>query len=373
MSLIFRQLQPQCVSGRATGRQPDEGSRGDRGLGDYMIDPRKHRQLFLDDYVIEASDGIVKTLQPPMLCGACIEPFEGHQTPQSRNAPCYNADADRWEWFFMGGMATSPTGEAGSWAVSSEPTASIRSLVRDNNEQDPQKRYKALLDGYRPEGDGGNVAGLTPATSPTGVGDSWTVAGPVVPSSDESSFCFDPVTGRFVATVKHGTEWGRSVFLSTAPADNFGEFTEPELIFCSDEIDRENGRERIKKVLQDPKMLSPPIVDNVDYISEIYNMHILPYEGFYIGFPTVFNPIGAIPAPETNYTRINQVELSVARDLAGPWHRVADRALFLELEPYTGETWGCSQILVAGAVVREDKGEVWTYYNALRGVRLFLE
>ena len=27
---------------------------------------------------------------------------------------------------------------------------------------------------------------------------------------------------------------------------------------------------------------------------------------------------------------------------------------------------GCSQILVAGAVIREDKGEVWTYYNALR-------
>jgi hypothetical protein len=80
----------------------------------------------------------------------------------------------------------------------------------------------------------------------------------------------------------------------------------------------------------------------------------------------IFNPIGAVPPPETNYTRINQVELAVARDLKGPWHRVADRSLFLEVEPWTGENWGCSQILVAGAVVREDKGEVWTYYNALR-------
>ena len=73
-----------------------------------------------------------------------------------------------------------------------------------------------------------------------------------------------------------------------------------------------------------------------------------------------------MPPPETNYTRINQVELAVARDLRGPWHRVADRSLFLELEPWNGVNWGCSQILVAGAVIREDKGEVWTYYNALR-------
>ena len=32
----------------------------------------------------------------------------------------------------MGGMATSPTGEAGSWTVSDDPTVAIRSLVRDS-------------------------------------------------------------------------------------------------------------------------------------------------------------------------------------------------------------------------------------------------
>ena len=59
----------------------------------------------------------------------------------------------------------------------------------------------------------------------------------------------------------------RSVFLSTSPADNFGAFTDPELIFCADEIDRENGRRRVSKLLADPKMLSPPIIDDIDYIS----------------------------------------------------------------------------------------------------------
>ena len=56
----------------------------------------------------------------------------------------------------------------------------------------------------------------------------------------------------------------------------------------------------------------------------------------------------------------------MARDLKGPWRRVADRSLFLQLQPLNNDNWGCSQILVAGAVVREDRGEVWTYYNALR-------
>ena len=61
--------------------------------------------------------------------------------------------------------------------------------------------------------------------------------------------------------------------------------------------------------------------------------------GFYIGFPTIFNPVGAIPPPETNYTRINQIEMTVSRDLYH-WERVADRALFIALEPFDGDVCG---------------------------------
>ena len=32
-------------------------------------------------------------------------------------------------------------------------------------------------------------------------------------------------------------------------------------------------------------------------------MAVLPYQGLYVGFPMIFNPIGAIPPPETNFTR----------------------------------------------------------------------
>ena len=39
----------------------------------------------------------------------------------------------------------------------------------------------------------------------------------------------------------------------------------------------------------------------------------MPYRGLYVGFPTIYNPIGAIPPPATNNTRINQIEVAVSR------------------------------------------------------------
>jgi|GEM_PF-6541142 len=51
----------------------------------------------------------------------------------------------------------------------------------------------------------------------------------------------------------------------------------------------------------------------------------------------IFNPFGAIPPPDTNFDRINQIELAVSRDLRN-WERVADRALFIELEPLRART-----------------------------------
>lgn len=51
----------------------------------------------------------------------------------------------------------------------------------------------------------------------------------------------------------------------------------------------------------------PPVIDDEDYFAEIYNMAVLPFHGMYLGFPTVFNPLGAVPPPDTNFSRINQV------------------------------------------------------------------
>ena len=100
-------------------------------------------------------------------------------------------------------------------------------------------------------------------------------------------------------------------------------------------------------------------------MAEIYNMAVMPYQGLYIGLPVVFNPFGAIPPPHTNFTRINQIELAVSRDLY-QWERVADRAIFIGLDQWDGNNYGTSQLLPAGQPIVRDDGEIWIYYNALR-------
>ncbi|MDE0183862.1 MAG: hypothetical protein OXP71_00230 [Candidatus Poribacteria bacterium] len=73
---------------------------------------------------------------------------------------------------------------------------------------------------------------------------------PPIPCQDESQFTHDIESSQFLAMVKLSTEWGRSVWLSTS--SDFNAFTEPQLIFHTDEIDRENGSRRVRKIFEDP-------------------------------------------------------------------------------------------------------------------------
>ena len=116
--------------------------------------------------------------------------------------------------------------------------------------------------------------------------------------------------------------------------------------------------------MEDPRYLSPPIVDEENYIAETYNLAVLPYEGVYVGFVLVFNPAGAIPPPQMNFTGLNQTELAVSRDLLR-WRRLCGRELFLSVEPWDGQAFATQQILVCGSpIVRDDA--IWVYYNACR-------
>lgn len=59
------------------------------------------------------------------------------------------------------------------------------------------------------------------------------------------------------------------------------------------------------------------------------------------------------------------IEIAVSRDLLH-WERVAEREVFIGVEPWTGDNYGTSQLLPSGAPVVRDDGEIWCYYNALR-------
>ena len=330
-----------------------------------LIDPKKHRQLFLDDHGLILNQTTTRTLHPPQKFGPLIS-----GGVQSRSAPIWNPEKNIWEWWYMGQGARYATSKDGehwekphlglyAWEGSKDNNIAcdpegpgMYHIVRDERDPDPGRRYKALFSSSD------RRAGVSPD------GFHWTMLDSIaIPSQDESQFTWDPYTEQYLALVKQQTEWGRSVWLSTSK--DFTTFTDPELIFHSDEIDRENRRQRVRKIIEDPAYITPPLLDDIDYIAEIYNMAVLPYQGLYIGFPTVFNPFGAIPPPATNFTRINQIEMAVSRDLY-TWDRVADRTPFICIEPFDGQNYGTSQLLMSGPPIVRDDGEIWCYYNALR-------
>ena len=357
-------------------------------MNDSFIDPAAHRQLFLDDGCIESTSGVKRTLHQPRKRGPVLRPDRARDevAVQTRNCPNWNPDKGLWELWYWGTYEVPPHGPYQSsvtaltqyatsadgvhWQAPSlglfewrgskdnnivlDPHAdSLRlyHVLRDENDPDPARRYKGLF------GSQGRCLGVSPD------GLDWTILDvPSIPSSDESHFTYDESTGRYLALVKTGTEWGRSVSLATST--DFVHWTEPKLIFHSDEIDKENGRRRLQRVLDDPDYLSPAIVDDKEYISEVYNMAVMPYEGIYIGFPGLFNPAGAIPRPWTNHTGIRHVELTVSRNLYD-WERVADRAIFIPIEPWDGVNYGTSGMLSCGRPVVRDN-EIWIYYNASR-------
>ncbi len=330
-----------------------------------LIDPKKHRQLFLDDHGLILNQTTTRTLHPPQKFGPLIS-----GGVQSRSAPIWNPEKNIWEWWYMGQGARYATSKDGehwekphlglyAWEGSKDNNVAcdpegpgMYHIVRDERDPVPGRRYKALFSSSD------RRAGVSPD------GFHWTMLDSIaIPSQDESQFTWDPYTEQYLALVKQQTEWGRSVWLSTSK--DFTTFTDPVLIFHSDEIDRENRRQRVRKIIEDPAYITPPLLDDIDYIAEIYNMAVLPYQGLYIGFPTVFNPFGAIPPPATNFTRINQIEMAVSRDLY-TWDRVADRTPFIGIEPFDGQNYGTSQLLMSGPPIVRDDGEIWCYYNALR-------
>ena len=346
-----------------------------------VIDPLRHRQLFLDDHAIEDTTGLRRTLHQPTRHGPvlCPDRDRGEEYVQSTSTPQWNPERDCWEWWYnafttYGDIshnlyATSTDGlhwerpnlDRYEWNGSRDNNVayvstewSLCHILRDDVEPDSGRRYKAF---FTPK----NNFDRWPGISPDGF--DWTVLEvPPIPSQDTSQLIYDEIARRYLATVKHRTAWGRSAWLVTS--EDFVHWTAPELILHTDEIDQANSKKRIDAVVRDPAYLSPPIVDGRNYIAQLYMMPVMPYEGAYIGFPLLFNPSGP-DAGQMNHTGLNQVELAISRD-AYHWQRVANRALFLGVEPWKGgSNYGTAQVAVCNRpIVRAS--EIWIYYMAAR-------
>ena len=350
-------------------------------MHDNHIHPDRHRQLFLDDGAIESVCELRRSLHQPARSGPVVRPnrSRGEMHVQSGSAPQWNSDRGLWEWWYSGYTALTESSlslyatsaDGVDWAMPDlclyewngdrfnnvafdSPERNLAHVIRDESDADPGRRYKALFSDD-------THLNRHPGVSPDGF--QWTFPDvKPIPSQDTSQMVHDRSGNRYLATVKHRTKWGRSAWLVTS--QNFLTWTDPELIMHTDEIDQENRRRRIQEVVDDPAYLSPPVVDGRDYMAELYELPIMPYEGLYIGFPLVFSPSGIDP-DQANHTGLNQVELAVSRD-ARQWERVADRALFIGVEPWEGgANYGNAQVALCGAPCVRDQ-EIWIYYLAYR-------
>lgn len=353
-----------------------------------MIDPTQQKQLFLDDSAIDQMTGVTRRLHQPSEHQPVLRPdrSQGQVAVQSRSAPQWNSEKGLWEWWYWGYYRVPPHGKyqstearANCYATSTDgihwelpnlglyewrgsrqnniacdlnEPRTLYHIIRDEQEADPQRRYKALFDVHD------RYLGVSPD------GFTWTMLDvPPIPSQDESHFLYDPATGEYLAFVKQPTAWGRSVWLATST--DFQHFGSPQLVFHTDAIDQQNRQQRVQQVVDDPAYLAPPLLNNDNLLAQVYQMAVLPYAGLHVGFPVLFNPAGAIPPPHMNFTGLNQVELTVSHDRLH-WARVAERALFLPVDPWADQTYGWAQKLLCGTPHIHDNCEIWIYYNALR-------
>ena len=102
-----------------------------------------------------------------------------------------------------------------------------------------------------------------------------------VPSSDEAHFGYDAENGLFIATVKHSSPDGRSPYgrafcLSTS--EDFENWSEIELVFHADQIDQENGEERMRKFIEHPDYLTPVYSRPEEWRTDVYNFPVFRYE-----------------------------------------------------------------------------------------------
>ncbi|MFN0166329.1 MAG: hypothetical protein ACKV22_07840 [Bryobacteraceae bacterium] len=355
------------------------------------------RQLFLDNHILEGLTNVTRTLHQPVKHGPVIRPdraWEG-ESIQIRTGPSWNPAEKIWMMWYLRGYAASRDGE--HWE---KPMLGLRDYKgsRENNlmlpftdyeftdpsgkrilrqngdgttvdnvfydakDPDPARRYKGM--GYKGPIcclTGGHGMGFYPAVSPDGK--QWSLLDSAfVQTGDESHLIHDEERNLYVATVKQAGPYGRSVYL--AVSSDFSHWTDPRecLVFHADKRDQDLGAERVRMHLRNPQMRQPVFHNPAEYLTDIYNLAVVPYEGLYIGMPTVFNHSGNTAY---NSDGFSMVELAVSRDLIR-WERVGNRTKFIPLSPVgSGKNYDVAQLLAGDRPIITDN-EIWIYYTGLK-------
>jgi hypothetical protein len=363
---------------------------------------RGRRQLFLDDHVVQEIVGLTRTMHQPEKRGAVIKPdipSDGARI-QTRSAPMWDAKEKVYKLLYYPvvengatqvGMALATSKDGVHWEKPNLgaievlgstqnnwipnppeltwPLNCIEAVVCDPDDRDPNRRFKALR----------GAIGRDSVVSPDCL--HWTkLDSPPIPSGDEASLTHDHEHRRFLAMVKGFNEFGRAVNLATS--DTFGKWSPARPFFSVDAADQPLAREVIRRRLADPSLQQPVFVEpdpetgwkppkgqkhQPTWRAEVYYMAVFPYEGVYIGLPSIFYPTGTDQPEQTNTDGFHLIQLAMTRDLHH-WERLGERKPFIEPSRIDRGRVGVfdrGQIFAANTpIVHED--ELWFYESALK-------
>lgn len=218
------------------------------------------------------------------------------------------------------------------------------SVLRDDFEKNPAKRYKMLGYLIRP------AHAYQAAYSADGI--HWTPypKSAVLEHGDTITLSQDPRTGEYLAFHKRPANVrgrARRVVWLSRSAD-FQNWSEPELVFTADE--------------QDDSWTS-----KADERTEVYNMSVFPHAAGYVGLPAIFRVMKVTPRDQTGPGQSPldgpiDIQLATSRD-GRAWERSWPRVNVIPRgEP--GAFDGGAILGVSSVPVHTDQ-ETWVYYTAI--------
>ena len=332
------------------------------------------KQLFLDDQLIAATDGVFRVVNQPVKHPnnplIALEPPQQvngrelvivtgnvmHDSDEQLFKMWYEAADYRWSHNYVG-YATSKDGihwELPRLDVIDHPLGYTNlvfenrhgevapGVCKDPRDPDPQRRYKMIYDN-------GSDVGI--AFSPNGI--HWQpVEGKRVADEADSphAVAWDPRRRKYVAHTRHNAEQvdvensERQVLQSES--DDFLEWVPRGVIVKADEHDPLESR-------------------------QFYNMPWMPYGDAYVGFLSVYHVHRSREMQEPKYLGEDRLDTQLTSSRDGTdWTRVGERATFLP----TGHSprdvdFGMIYVMQHPLVVGD---EIWIYYTGFAGRHWFL-
>lgn len=349
------------------------------------IEIRNTKQLFVDDYILDRMEGLNRVMHQP-------EKHPGNPILRAEKAwekpiVCLYGTVLRDEssgqfrmWYQSASADSRAPGGFTCYAVSSDginwerPELGIfelRGSKRNNivleydvpsvmylpDEPDPQKRYRAFVDGRTVE-----YLGYATAASPDGI--HWSVPRPICSCGDVAQFCYDRISGKYTAIAKlrafNAGFLRRSICtMQSEDPDKWGYFNVP---LVPDAEDDHIARERLMH-RQDQLSLWHPETVHGDF----YGLSGFPYGGLTLGMLWVFHISSSKVASDDG---LIDVALVSSRDVTHHWDRLGKREAFIPLGE--SDEWDSGMLFTANAPVRVGD-ELWIYYSGANRSHFYVE